>query len=277
MLHCVVFLIFCLLDTEAKMLQSPAVLKASTGTNVSLTCTIVSGAATCYNVVWYIQLQTKAIQLLTKNERVSLAHRNTEKKCTLTINRVRINDTGTYFCSGCNIVFSDFGNGTKLIITDEPANSPVMFVLPPSAHEIYVKKTVTLICLVFNISAEDFNVFWNISGIIMSGLMHPSIRISESEKSICNQLTIAPDLWKNIVTYTCVVEDISGVIISKSIWKESTAKGNDRSQFTAFCSRVIALLLFMMTILMICFQSHCDKGQRKKMCCCKNKVTSERI
>ncbi|XP_043935238.1 immunoglobulin lambda-1 light chain-like [Protopterus annectens] len=214
-----IFVILFLRALDTQPVQFPPSVKVSTGQSVTLSCNIVNGPTYCQDIEWYILQHPKIFRHLKSDNKSSVLRGVEERNCALTIKDLERNYSGTYFCSACNAFLSAFGNGTKLIVSNEKMVIPSVTILTPSAEEIVIRNKVTLICLVYGATFQQIIMFWNISGKITSGLIEPVEGISKANYSIRNQLTIPAVTWNNGNNCTCVVESESGHIVMASIWK----------------------------------------------------------
>ncbi|XP_043934963.1 Ig heavy chain Mem5-like [Protopterus annectens] len=267
MLDRLTILILYLHALRMERIQHPPFLKAAIGESVTMTCTITGGAANCHTNKWYVQQPGKPLHMIMNDERIFTAGGLIEYTCTLKIKYIMENDSGMYFCTDCSTVYSDFGNGTKLIVTDKSQHNPEVFILSPSDFEIKSRNTSTIFCLVCNVSSTQVVISWTVAGKFMKGMTDLTKFAQDGNHCMKSQLIIPAIIWNNGINCTCVVEIEPGKAITKSIWKghPETLSSTSTIQYVFDCVAfgISALLFVAVIITTVYYQNKLWKGNRK--------------
>ncbi|XP_043935237.1 uncharacterized protein LOC122808336 [Protopterus annectens] len=235
-----------------KPVQFPSFVQVHLGQSVIITCSIPGFSSYCPDMLWYVQHLAGDIQLLVVNERFSSVQDSASRNCTLTIKNITRNDAGMYWCFGCSTVLRHFGNGTKLIIADDTAYTPQVFVVPPAAEEMKNRNKTTLICLVFNIPLEQIMIYWNISGNITNGMTDKKLITSDEGYYVTNILMIKSDMWSKWATYSCVVKVGNETFTSNSIQRDALIPYRSSGLFAeASVSSCLGVSVFLVVALVI--------------------------
>ncbi|XP_043934960.1 immunoglobulin lambda-1 light chain-like isoform X2 [Protopterus annectens] len=260
MLENALILVFCLPALETRLIQFPSVLKVNVGESAQLMCTIHDDAPFCFTIVWHIQKPGALLKMLEVNNRFNFSKNEAETNCFLTIHNIQKSDAGIYFCARCSYALSYFGSGTKLIVKDRSVYNITPFVFPPSTEEINLKKASTLLCLVYGVSHGEIAIYWNISGILMDGLIDMGPSMSEGMYAVKNQLTVPAETWNSGVICTCTVE-AGNMTFFRSISRGHSQDSNFHLELTPLCFiGVNAFLLLSIISVIIYYQRRLRKG-----------------
>uniref|UniRef100_A0A8C2U042 Ig-like domain-containing protein n=1 Tax=Coturnix japonica TaxID=93934 RepID=A0A8C2U042_COTJA len=89
-----------------------------------------------------------------------------ENSLSVTIDRVLLSDSGTYFCAKQDTLVNYdrlvFGTGTKLTVIGKP---PAVAIFSPSKQEIQQKNKATLVCLASGFYPDNLNLVWKVNGV----------------------------------------------------------------------------------------------------------------
>ncbi|KAK6471437.1 immunoglobulin kappa light chain-like [Huso huso] len=235
--------------------QYPPVVRAEVGSTVHFTCDIGDLTGHCYSVLW-LKVQPSRAPALAVYSNISPdgshgseADAPTKKSCSLTLTRVQVNDSGTFYCGFSSHIMVYYGNGTRLIVKSPEDVSIV--ISSPSEDEVQSSGSVTLVCLVFGV-AEEARVHWNILGSVRHGLTDSG----SSPDFIRNQITIPGEVWSSGTVCTCVVETESGRNRSKSVSKT----GFPAASIALLYGNVIVVSLLLIAVLVVAAMCFCRRN-----------------
>ncbi|XP_053915562.1 immunoglobulin kappa light chain isoform X2 [Cuculus canorus] len=81
----------------------------------------------------------------------------TKSVCTLTVSKVTLQDSATYYCATWDADVKIFGSGTKLIVSDKRNSLPASSEILQKKH----KNTITYVCLIEKFYPEVIRVTWS--------------------------------------------------------------------------------------------------------------------
>ncbi|XP_072911484.1 immunoglobulin lambda-1 light chain-like [Hemitrygon akajei] len=190
----------------------------SPGQNLQLSCTMSGASLGNYDgVSWYQQIPGKTPRLLVyywssksspgRGPGVSERFSGSQSGNTgyFTISNVQSEDAADYYCA----MWKDaliFGKGTKVAVGNP--RPPVVSVLPPSADEISVKGTATLVCLVNGFNPGAVDIEWAVDGSARRNGVENSRLQQETVNtfSASSYLTLPASEWNSHELYSCLVK-----------------------------------------------------------------------
>ncbi|XP_059574139.1 T-cell surface glycoprotein CD8 beta chain-like isoform X1 [Alligator mississippiensis] len=130
--------------------QSPGEIWTTPGQAAELNCTVSYRRSSVY---WYKESQDGSLQWVAETAKHGSAEgrylsevSSSGKMFSLVINKLQEEDSGVYYCTLDVSTHADFGNGTRLIVSDTP--QPSLAILVPSpAEEAELPDPVPLLCL----------------------------------------------------------------------------------------------------------------------------------
>uniref|UniRef100_UPI001AD95116 POWV-80 Fab light chain n=1 Tax=Mus musculus TaxID=10090 RepID=UPI001AD95116 len=188
--------------------QSPAILSASPGEKVTMTCRASSSVSYMH---WYQQKpgsSPKSWIYATSNLASGVPTRfsgsGSGTSYSLTISRVEAEDAATYYCQQRSSNPRTFGGGTKLEIKRADA-APTVSIFPPSSEQL-TSGGASVVCFLNNFYPKDINVKWKIdgserqNGVLNSWTDQDS---KDSTYSMSSTLTLTKDEYERHNSYTC--------------------------------------------------------------------------
>ncbi|XP_051887887.1 immunoglobulin lambda-1 light chain-like [Pristis pectinata] len=187
------------------------------GQNLQLSCTMAGASLGNDNVYWYQQIPGNTPRLLVYywssksspgrgpgvSERFSgSVSGNTG---TFTISNVQPEDAADYYCAMWKNGLI-FGKGTRVAVGNP--RPPAISVLPPSADEVKVKGTATLVCLVNGFNPGAVDIEWTVDGSARRDGVVTSRVQQETDNtfSTSSYLTLQASDWSSHEFYSCVVK-----------------------------------------------------------------------
>nr|6JHQ_E Chain E, FAB Light Chain [Mus musculus] len=188
--------------------QSPAIMSASPGERVTMTCS--AHVSTDY-MHWYQQksgtspkrwIYDTSKLASTVPDRFSGSGSGTSYS--LTISSMEAEDAATYYCQQWNNNAYTYGGGTKLEIKRADA-APTVSIFPPSSEQL-TSGGASVVCFLNNFYPKDINVKWKIdgserqNGVLNSWTDQDS---KDSTYSMSSTLTLTKDEYERHNSYTC--------------------------------------------------------------------------
>ena len=190
--------------------QSPAIMSASPGEKVTLTCSASSSVGSSY-LYWYHQKPGSspkpwiyASSNLASGVPARFSGSGSGTSFSLTISRVEAEDAASYYCQQWSSNPLTFGAGTKLELKRADA-APTVSIFPPSSEQL-TSGGASVVCFLNNFYPKDINVKWKIdgserqNGVLNSWTDQDS---KDSTYSMSSTLTLTKDEYERHNSYTC--------------------------------------------------------------------------
>ncbi|XP_050962238.1 immunoglobulin lambda-1 light chain-like isoform X3 [Labeo rohita] len=232
--YCIILTLLSSVRCVKVVTQKPPILTEQKGRSVTMDCNIEKDES--YYVSWYKQIPNAAPQFVlryyhshsspdkygdgfTSSRFTSKAQSKIDYQ--LIISNVDVDDSAVYYCGTWDNTANEevFGQGTKLIVTDDAAAAPVLNILRPSREELSSSK-VTLVCLINHMSGAFADVRWLVNGnSVTEGVFTGSAEQQPDKKfKMSSSLTTDRSEWDKDTQLTCEATTASKTT-SKSIKK----------------------------------------------------------
>nr|6SUZ_L Chain L, ICSM 18-ANTI-PRP THERAPEUTIC FAB LIGHT CHAIN [Mus musculus] len=188
--------------------QSPAIMSASPGEKVTMTCSASSSVSYMH---WYQQKSGTSpkrwiydTSKLASGVPARFSGSGSGTSYSLTISSMEAEDAATYFCHQWRSNPYTFGGGTKLEIKRADA-APTVSIFPPSSEQL-TGGGASVVCFLNNFYPKDINVKWKIdgserqNGVLNSWTDQDS---KDSTYSMSSTLTLTKDEYERHNSYTC--------------------------------------------------------------------------
>ncbi|XP_075763795.1 immunoglobulin kappa light chain-like isoform X3 [Pelodiscus sinensis] len=248
MSHQVVGMILVYLHTPSEegiqIQQSPGQMWLTPGQKAQLDC---SHSLQGQRALWYKEQPSGSLQRIEMSDgRYSSTVNISANRFSLMISNVQRDDSGVYFCGLNAYIHPDFGNGTRLIVTD--ASEPRLSVLVPSdLGDAELFHDVPLLCLLSDF-APPWSILWDTGEGDLAGQMDAGAIDGDGVFSVWSLTTILSKWWNQGMNCTCTAkENGTGRNISTTVTKETA---DCRIVFYAGLPCIFILLLIQLLILL---------------------------
>nr|3MCL_L Chain L, C706 MONOCLONAL LIGHT CHAIN [synthetic construct] len=189
--------------------QSPAIMSASPGEKVTMTCSASSSVSYMH---WYQQKSgTSPKRWIYDSSRLAsgvpsrFSGGGSGTSYSLTISNMEAEDAATYFCQNWRSS-PTFGAGTKLELKRTVA-APSVFIFPPSDEQLK-SGTASVVCLLNNFYPREAKVQWKVDNALQSGNSQESVTEQDSKDStysLSSTLTLSKADYEKHKVYACEV------------------------------------------------------------------------
>nr|1MIM_L Chain L, CHIMERIC SDZ CHI621 [Homo sapiens]3IU3_B Chain B, Light chain of Fab fragment of Basiliximab [synthetic construct]3IU3_D Chain D, Light chain of Fab fragment of Basiliximab [synthetic construct]3IU3_L Chain L, Light chain of Fab fragment of Basiliximab [synthetic construct] len=188
--------------------QSPAIMSASPGEKVTMTCSASSSRS---YMQWYQQKPGTSpkrwiydTSKLASGVPARFSGSGSGTSYSLTISSMEAEDAATYYCHQRSSY--TFGGGTKLEIKRTVA-APSVFIFPPSDEQLK-SGTASVVCLLNNFYPREAKVQWKVDNALQSGNSQESVTEQDSKDStysLSSTLTLSKADYEKHKVYACEV------------------------------------------------------------------------
>nr|5TUD_B Chain B, Anti-5-HT2B Fab light chain [Mus musculus]5TUD_E Chain E, Anti-5-HT2B Fab light chain [Mus musculus] len=192
------------------LIQSPAIMSASPGEKVTITCSASSSVSYMH---WFQQKPGTSPKLwiystsnLASGVPARFSGSGSGTSYSLTISRMEAEDAATYYCQQRSSYPLTFGAGTKLEIKRTVA-APSVFIFPPSDEQLK-SGTASVVCLLNNFYPREAKVQWKVDNALQSGNSQESVTEQDSKDStysLSSTLTLSKADYEKHKVYACEV------------------------------------------------------------------------
>ncbi|XP_044846811.1 immunoglobulin gamma-1 heavy chain-like [Mauremys mutica] len=248
-----VYLHMAAAEEAIQILQSPAQVWRSPGQTAQLDChsSKVEG-----RIMWYKEQQGGSLQWIYQSfesapsdGKYSSNVSTATNRFSLIINNVQRDDSGVYYCGLSAFLYlqPNFGNGTRLIVTD--ASELSLSILVPSVLEdAELPRVIPLLCLLSDFTPPWSAVLWGTGEEVSEGLMDAGAIDGNGVFNVWSLTTIPSETWNQETICNCTAKESStGRSISATVSKET---GDCGIVFYAGLPCIFILLLIQLLILL---------------------------
>ncbi|KAG6929291.1 hypothetical protein G0U57_006037 [Chelydra serpentina] len=244
-------------EKRTQILQSPAQLWLTSGQTAHLDCRISEKE---WRVLWYKEQQGGSLQWIYQSfksadpdGKYSSNVSPTEKMFSLIISNVQRDDSGVYYCglSASLYLQPNFGNGTRLIVTD--ASEPSVSVLVPSAPEdAELPPVIPLLCLLSDFTPPWSAGLWDTGEQVSDGQMDAGAIDGNGVFSVWSLLTIPSETWNQATICTCTAKESStGRSISATVSKETERRDAGHCGIVLYTGLPCIFILLLIQLLIL--------------------------
>ncbi|XP_043357726.1 immunoglobulin gamma-1 heavy chain-like isoform X2 [Dermochelys coriacea] len=240
-------ILFCLQMTASQkgilIQQSPAQIFLASGETAQIDCKLSTGGQYIY---WYKELQNGSLHGIyqsykfaaTPHEKYSSTVNSEANKFTLIISNVQRNDSGVYYCGLAAYIHPNFGNGTRLIVTD--ASEPSLSILVPSNSEYAeLPPVIPLLCLLSDFTPPWSAVLWDTGEEASDGQTDAGAIDGNGVFSVWSLMTIPSEKWNQKTICTCTAKNSTGTSINATVSKETDEARKKKLQLCVICWAVL--------------------------------------
>ncbi|XP_037738507.1 uncharacterized protein LOC119564059 [Chelonia mydas] len=245
-------------EEGVQILQSPAQLWLTSGQTAKLYCRISKEE---WRVLWYKEQQNGSLHGIHQSSEFEPSNGKYSSKVNITANtfsllisNVQRDDSGVYYCGLSTSMYlqPNFGNGTRLIVTD--ASEPTLSILVPSNPEdAELPPIIPLLCLLSDFTPPWSAVLWDMGEEVSQGLMDAGAIDGNGVFSVWSLMIIPSETWNQETICNCTAKESStGRSISATVSRETERQdaGDCGIVFYAGLPCIFILLLIQLLILL---------------------------
>uniref|UniRef100_A0A8C4WQ43 Ig-like domain-containing protein n=1 Tax=Gopherus evgoodei TaxID=1825980 RepID=A0A8C4WQ43_9SAUR len=170
-----------------------------------------------WSVMWYKKQQSGSLQWIYESSDFATSNGKYLSKVnimanmfSIIINNAQTNDSGVYYCGRSTSVYlqPNFGNGTRLIVTD--ASEPSLSILVPSTPEdAELPPVIPLLCLLSDFTSPWSAVLWDTGEEASEGQMDAGAIDGNGVFSVWSLMTIPSETWNQKMICNCTAKENS--------------------------------------------------------------------
>ncbi|CAM4676362.1 unnamed protein product [Lepidochelys olivacea] len=255
-------ILFCLRMTTSRkgilIQQSPAQIFLASGETARIDCKL----STSQYIYWYKELQNGSLHRIYQSyESASAPHEKYSstvnipaKTFTLIISNVQRNDSGVYYCGLAVYVHPNFGNGTRLIVTD--ASEPSLSILVPSnPDDAELPPVIPLLCLLSDFTPLWSAVLWDTGEQVSEGQMDTGTIDGNGVFSVWSLMTIPSATWNQKTNCICTAKESStGRSINATVSKETDEARKENCNDVLYVGLSCIFILVVIQLLILLFR-----------------------
>ncbi|XP_034612643.1 immunoglobulin gamma-1 heavy chain-like [Trachemys scripta elegans] len=210
-----------------QILQSPAQVQRIPGQTVQLDCHPSKAEG---RIIWYKEQQGGSLQWIYQSfesapsdGKYSSNVNTAANTFSLIISNLQRDDSGVYYCGLSAFLYlqPNFGNGTRLIVTD--AAEPSLSILVPSTPEdAELPPVIPLLCLLSDFTPPWSAVVWDTGEQVSEGQTDAGAIDGNGVFSVWSLMTIPSETWNQETICTCTAkENSTGRSISATVSRET--------------------------------------------------------
>ncbi|KAM7138245.1 immunoglobulin kappa light chain-like isoform 2-T2 [Macrochelys suwanniensis] len=263
-------ILFCLQMTASQegilIQQSPAQIFLASGNTAQIDCKL---SARSQYIYWYKEFQNGSLHGIYQSyEFAALPHGKYSSKVnipantfSLIISNVQRNDSGVYYCGLAVYVHPNFGNGTRLIVTD--ASEPRLSILVPSIPEdSELPPVIPLLCLLSDFTPPWSAVLWDTGEQVSEGQMDAGAIDGNGVFSVWSLLTIPSETWNQETICNCTAKESStGRSISATVSKETDEARKENCSVVLYVGLSCIFILVIIQLLILLFRKCPTRGR----------------
>ncbi|CAM4627270.1 unnamed protein product [Lepidochelys kempii] len=256
-------ILFCLRMTASRegilIQQSPAQIFLASGETARIDCKLSTRRQYIY---WYKELQNGSLHGIYQSyESASAPHEKYSstvnipaKTFTLIISNVQRNDSGVYYCGVAVYVHPNFGNGTRLIVTD--ASEPSLSILVPSnPDDAELPPVIPLLCLLSDFTPPWSAVLWDTGEQVSEGQMDTGAIDGNGVFSVWSLMTIPSETWNQKTNCICTAkENSTGRSINATVSKETDEARKENCNDVLYVGLSCIFILVVIQLLILLFR-----------------------
>ncbi|XP_073179593.1 immunoglobulin kappa light chain-like [Lepidochelys kempii] len=238
--------------------QSPAQIFLASGETARIDCKL----STSQYIYWYKELQNGSLHRIYQSyESASAPHEKYSstvnipaKTFTLIISNVQRNDSGVYYCGVAVYVHPNFGNGTRLIVTD--ASEPSLSILVPSnPDDAELPPVIPLLCLLSDFTPLWSAVLWDTGEQVSEGQMDTGTIDGNGVFSVWSLMTIPSATWNQKTNCICTAKESStGRSINATVSKETDEAQKENCNDVLYVGLSCIFILVVIQLLILLFR-----------------------
>ncbi|XP_074837532.1 immunoglobulin lambda-1 light chain-like [Carettochelys insculpta] len=220
-------------------------------------------------VYWYKELQNGSLLGIhqTYKSATNLPGKYSGKVNTATntyslkINNLQKNDSGVYYCGLAAYVYPNFGNGTRLIVTD--ASEPKLSILVPSISEHdELPHHVPLLCLLSDFTPSWSTVLWDTGDGLTEAQTDAGAIDGDGVFSVWSLTTIPAERWNQETICSCMAkENNMEKYINTTASKETGEAREGSCNYVLYWGLLCIFILVLILLLILLFRKYTTRAR----------------